>query len=94
MNTSDILAAIESKAQWLKQDANAMADFMARLPLQRGFHTLAESAMDEAEAALIDALRIVRLCRNQYHLKPQEPQGKHHENLRHVRIEIPKSSRS
>jgi hypothetical protein len=90
MRTSDLLAAIESKAQWLKLDADAMADFMARLPLQRNFYTLAESAMDEAEAALIDALRIVRLCRNQYHLKPQE---QNHENLRHVREQVPQSSR-
>jgi len=70
--TSDILAGIESKAKWLEQDGKFLADYVARLPMQRSFETRAEAAMDDAERALIEALRVVRASRMAYGAKPVE----------------------
>lgn len=71
-STSDILAGIESKAKWLEQDGKFLADYVARLPMQRTFETRAEAAMDEAERALLESLRVVRASRAAYNAKPLE----------------------
>jgi hypothetical protein len=71
-NTSGILASIESKASWLKQDAKLLADFVAMLPMRRDFPTLAEDAMDEAEQQLMESLKSVRESRRIFNAKPKE----------------------
>jgi hypothetical protein len=40
--------------------------------MQRNFTTKAEAAMDEAEAALIEALKLVRTSRTYFQNKPKE----------------------
>jgi hypothetical protein len=72
-DTSDVLASIESKATWLKQDAKFMADFVAMLSVRRDFETRAEAAMDEAERELIEALKSVRQSRKAFNAVPVEP---------------------
>ena len=72
MRTGEILAAIESKAEWIAEDGRQLAEFIARLPVQRNFLTKAEAAMDDAEKALIEALKIVRTSRMAYLNKPKE----------------------
>jgi hypothetical protein len=69
---SDILAGIESKAQWIYDDGKSLADYVTRLPVQLNFETKAEAAMDRAEAALIEALRVVRQSRTRYYAKPEQ----------------------
>jgi hypothetical protein len=69
---SDILSGIESKACWLYSDSRDLADYVARLPVQLSFETKAEAAMDRAEAALIEGLRVVRMSRAAYFAKPTE----------------------
>jgi len=71
-STSDILAGIESKAKWIEQDGKFLADYVARLPMQRSFETRAEAAIDQAERSLVEALRIVRHSRSVYSAKPVE----------------------
>lgn len=71
-NTSDILERIQSKGEWLKRDAQGLADFISLLSIRRDFPTLAEEAMDNAEAELIAALKTVRLSRAAYNAKPVE----------------------
>jgi hypothetical protein len=72
MNLSDILSAIESKCLFVKNDATSLADFVARLPMQRNFTTKAEMAIDEAESSLIEALKLVRHSRAVFMAKPKE----------------------
>jgi hypothetical protein len=72
MSTSDILASIEAKGSWLRQDAQSLADFVHRLAVRRDFPTLAEAAMDEAEKELIAALQTVRKSRAAFNAKPVE----------------------
>ena len=72
MSTSDILASIEAKGSWLKQDAQSLADFVHRLTFRRDFPTLAEEAMDLAEQELIAALQSVRKSRAVFNAKPVE----------------------
>ena len=83
MNTSDLLGAIESKATWLKDDARRLADFISILAIRRDFPTLAEAAMDTAEAELLEALQSVRNSRTAYLSKPKE---QNHENQQGIRI--------
>lgn len=71
-NTSDILASIEAKSSWLRQDAKFLADFVGMLSIRRDFLTLAEGAMDEAEQQLVDALKSVRESRKAFNAKPLE----------------------
>lgn len=71
-STSEILAAIESKGSWLKQDAQFLADYVRMLDVRRDFPTLAEAAMDEAEKELIAALQVVRKSRAVFNAKPVE----------------------
>jgi hypothetical protein len=70
--TSEILSAIESKADWLKQDAKLLSDFVSMLSIRRDFPTLAEDAMDRAEQELVAALGSVRTSRAAYNAKPVE----------------------
>jgi hypothetical protein len=70
--TSDLLAAIEAKSSWLRQDAKFLSDFVSQLKLRRDFPTLAEEGMDMAEAELIAALGVVRRARAAYLAKPVE----------------------
>jgi hypothetical protein len=51
--------------------------------MQRNFTTKAEAAMDEAEAALIEALKLVRTSRTHFQNKPKEPT---HENLERISV--------
>jgi hypothetical protein len=81
MNISDILSAIESKCLFVKNDATSLADFVARLPMQRNFTTKAEAAMDEAEAALIEALKLVRTSRTSFQNKPKELTHENRESI-------------
>ncbi len=71
-SVSDILAGIESKATWIATDGKMLADYVARLPVQRNFETRAEAAIDDAERALIEALKVVRASRAAYNAKPLE----------------------
>lgn len=71
-STSEILAAIESKGSWLKQDARFLADYVQMLDVRRDFETLAEEAMDMAERELIAALQVVRKSRAAFNAKPVE----------------------
>lgn len=71
-NTSDILAGIESKANWLRQDSQFLADYVGRLTHRRNFETKAEAAMDAAERDLIAALQSVRKSRAAFNAKPVE----------------------
>jgi hypothetical protein len=71
-NISELLAAIESKGSWLKQDAMTLAIYVQMLSVRRDFPTLAEAAMDEAEKELIDALKSVRQSRATFNSKPVE----------------------
>jgi hypothetical protein len=68
--TSSILAAIESKALWLQQDANLLAGFTSQLAARRNFETRAEAEIDKAEKVLLDALKTVRGARKTYNSKP------------------------
>ncbi|MEH2501204.1 hypothetical protein V1290_000015 [Bradyrhizobium sp. AZCC 1578] len=70
--TSSILAAIESKAMWLQQDAQLLAGFTSLLTTRRNFETRAEAEIDKAEQVLIDALKTVRDARKLYNSKPVE----------------------
>ena len=83
MNTSDLLLAIKSKAEWLQADAKGLADFIGMLAIRRDFPTLAEAEMDAAESALIEALKSVRNSRTNYLNKPKEPK---HENQSSIPI--------
>lgn len=69
---SDILAGIESKAKWMEHDGRFLAGYVRMLPLRRDFETKAEAAIDDAERALIEALKIVRNARAAYNSKPVE----------------------
>lgn len=69
---SDILAGIESKAKWMEQDGKFLAQYVSMLPLRRDFETRAEAAIDDAEQALVAALKIVRESRKAYNSKPVE----------------------
>jgi hypothetical protein len=68
--TSSILAAIESKALWLQQDASLLASFTNQLSARRNFETRAEAEIDKAEQVLTDALKTVRSARKLYNSKP------------------------
>lgn len=70
--TSSILAAIESKAQWLQRDAALLAEFTGHLAFRRSFETRAEEELDKAEQALVAALQTVRDMRKLYNSKPVE----------------------
>jgi hypothetical protein len=71
-STSELLQCIESKANWLKQDATSLTDLVSALRIRRDFPTLAEAAMDNAEAELIVALQTVRKARATYNSLPAE----------------------
>jgi hypothetical protein len=96
MNTSDLLASIESKASWLEQDARMLIDFVCMLAIRRDFPTKAEAAMDIAKTALLQALKDVRTARTYYLAKPTQPnsiqsnstqpESTRHETLRNVSI--------
>ena len=75
MNTSDLLASIESKASWVESDAKQLIDFVCMLAIRRDYPTRAEAAMDIAEAALLQALQDVRTARKYYLAKPTERQA-------------------
>ncbi len=72
MNTSDLLASIESKASWVETDARQLIDFVCMLAIRRDYPTRAEAAMDIAEAALIQALKDVQTARKYYYARPIE----------------------
>jgi hypothetical protein len=72
MSTSELLDRIESKASWLRQDAKMLAESVSALKIRRDFPTLAEEAMDKAEAELIAALQTVRKARATYNSLPAE----------------------
>jgi hypothetical protein len=69
-DTSSILAAMESKALWLQQDASLLASFTSQLATRHSFETRAEAEIDKAEKVLIDALKQVRDTRKIYSSKP------------------------
>jgi hypothetical protein len=69
---SNILGGIESKAAWIARDGQGLADYVAMLAVRRNFETLAEAAMDDAEKALLEALKTVRAARKAYQAKPLE----------------------
>jgi len=90
MNTSDLLSSIESKASWVESDAKLLVEFVCMLAIRRDFPTKAESAMDLAETALLQALKDVRTARSYYNSKPKE---KSHEDERNVPKQVSESSR-
>lgn len=69
---SGILGGIESKAAWIARDGQGLADYVAMLPMRRNYETEAEAAIDDAEKALLDALKTVRASRAAYQAKPVE----------------------
>lgn len=75
MNTSDLLASIESKASWVESDAKLLVEFVCMLAIRRDFPTKAEAAMDIAESALLQAIQDVRTARKYYLAKPLERQA-------------------
>jgi len=66
MNTSDLLASIEMKAKFVEYYAKELGEKCAMLAYRRPFLTKAEAAMEESEKSLVEALRVVRLCRQVY----------------------------
>lgn len=72
MQTSDILASIVARTNFLKLDAQSLANDVGRMALRRDFPTLAEDGMDLAERELIAALQSVRKSRAAFNAKPVE----------------------
>lgn len=72
MTQSTILAGIERKAEWLKQDSQGLCNFVGALATRPWFETRAENAMALAEQHLIAALETVRACRAAYDATPRD----------------------
>ena len=82
MNTSDLLASIESKASWVETDAKQLIDFVCMLAIRRDYPTRAEAAMDIAESALLQAIQDVRTARKYYLAKPLRTRSNRTESTR------------
>jgi hypothetical protein len=62
----DVLERIESKADWLRMDAENLSTYVRQLTARRSFETMAQDAMLRAELELVTALATVRAARKRY----------------------------
>lgn len=62
----DTLGRIESKANWIRDDAQGLVSYVKRLPAKRSFETNAEDALATAEHELTAALERVKQARAAY----------------------------
>lgn len=66
MTIRNTLGRIESKADWLRMDAQNLSEYVRQLAARRSFETMAQDAMKRAEMELLTALTIVRAAQKQY----------------------------